>query len=97
MLLHVSLFLEIRLSVTEIYLIIGIPSLLVVDHFRVELVETIPSVLIFDNTSFTYSSTYEAWKQLLDDARVSIDIAAFYWNLRDPAAHLSSWKVSLIS
>uniref|UniRef100_A0A1I8EFS1 PLD phosphodiesterase domain-containing protein n=1 Tax=Wuchereria bancrofti TaxID=6293 RepID=A0A1I8EFS1_WUCBA len=62
-----------------------------IDQCRL-LVETIPSVLIFDNSSLTSSSTYEVWKKLLDDAQVSIDVASFYWNLRDPVAHSTSWQ-----
>ncbi|CAG9529778.1 unnamed protein product, partial [Cercopithifilaria johnstoni] len=57
---------------------------------QVQLVETIPAVLVFDNSSRTNS--YEVWKQLLDNAQISIDIASFYWNLRDPAAHSTSWQ-----
>ncbi|EFO27645.2 hypothetical protein LOAG_00845 [Loa loa] len=62
------------------------------DQCRMEMVETIPSILIFDNSSLTSLSTYDVWKQLLDDARISIDVASFYWNLRDPAAHSISWQ-----
>uniref|UniRef100_A0A0R3RPZ7 PLD phosphodiesterase domain-containing protein n=1 Tax=Elaeophora elaphi TaxID=1147741 RepID=A0A0R3RPZ7_9BILA len=61
-------------------------------HFRVQLVETIPSVLVFDNSSVTNLSSYDVWKQLLDGAVVSINVASFYWNLRDPAAHPGSWQ-----
>lgn len=39
-------------------------------------------------------SSYDVWKRLLDDAQVSIDIASFYWNLRDPQAHRVSWQVT---
>lgn len=59
-----------------------------------QLVETIPSVLVYDNSSLTSSSTYEVWKQLLDNAQVSVDVASFYWNLRDPVAHPTSWQVT---
>ncbi|OZC08572.1 hypothetical protein X798_04375 [Onchocerca flexuosa] len=62
----------------------------------VQLVETIPSVLIFDNSSITSSSTYQIWKQLLEEARISIDVASFYWNLRDPTAHSTSWQLRII-
>ncbi|KAL3985812.1 PLD-like domain family protein [Acanthocheilonema viteae] len=62
------------------------------DQCRIELVETIPSVLDFHNSSLTSSSFYEVWKQLLDNAEVSIDVASFYWNLRDPVAHSSFWQ-----
>nr|CDP98517.1 Bm3244, isoform c [Brugia malayi] len=62
------------------------------DQCRMQLVETIPSILIFDNSSLTSLSTYEVWKKLLDDAQVSIDVASFYWNLRDPVAHSTSWQ-----
>ncbi|VDO08055.1 unnamed protein product [Brugia timori] len=66
------------------------------NQFRMQLVETIPSILIFDNSSLTSLSTYEVWKKLLDDAQVSIDVASFYWNLRDPVAHSTSWQVIAI-
>ncbi|KAM3716872.1 putative phospholipase D F09G2.8 [Dirofilaria immitis] len=59
------------------------------DQCRVQLVETIPSVLIFDNSNITSFSTYQVWKQLLDEAQLSIHIASFYWNLRDSP---TSWQ-----
>ncbi|VDK78049.1 unnamed protein product [Litomosoides sigmodontis] len=62
------------------------------DQCRIQLVETIPSVLAFDNSSVMSLSSYDVWKRLLDGAQVSIDVASFYWNLRDPQAHGMSWQ-----
>uniref|UniRef100_A0A915PHU9 PLD phosphodiesterase domain-containing protein n=1 Tax=Setaria digitata TaxID=48799 RepID=A0A915PHU9_9BILA len=62
------------------------------DHCRIQLVETIPSVLIFENSTVSNPSTYQVWKRLLDEARVSIDVASFYWNLRDSTAQPTSWQ-----
>lgn len=43
--------------------------------------ETIPIDLIFKDGS-AHLSTFKAWKYLLNRAKKSIDLVAFYWNLQ---------------
>ena len=39
--------------------------------------------MTYRNGSTPYRSTYEVWKEMISDANESIDIASFYWTLRD--------------
>ncbi|XP_016964242.1 5'-3' exonuclease PLD3 [Drosophila biarmipes] len=48
----------------------------------IQLVESIPVGLKYPEGSPKFLSTYEAWKQLLDSAKSSLDIASFYWTLK---------------
>ncbi|XP_066494730.1 5'-3' exonuclease PLD3 [Tiliqua scincoides] len=57
------------------------------DPCRVVLVESIPEGLTYDDNSTVSPSTFEAWLRLLGDARHSVDIAAFYWTLRNEDTH----------
>lgn len=50
--------------------------------------ESIPEGLEF-NSSATHPSIYEAWRNLIGEARSSLDIASFYWTLtnKDTSTH----------
>lgn len=50
------------------------------DPCKIVLVESIPVGLEF-NSSVTHPSIYQAWLNLMLEARSSIDIASFYWTL----------------
>lgn len=50
------------------------------DPCTIVLVESIPEGLVF-NSSSTHPSIYQAWLDLIGDARSSVDIASFYWTL----------------
>ncbi|XP_022224436.2 5'-3' exonuclease PLD3 [Drosophila obscura] len=49
---------------------------------KIQLVESIPIGLNYSDGSPRFLSTFEAWQQLLDSAKESLDIASFYWTLR---------------
>jgi len=51
------------------------------DPCEVSLVESVPEGLVF-NTSTSRKTTYAAWKELLELAESSIDLAGMYWTLR---------------
>lgn len=60
--------------------------------------ESIPEGLEF-NSSTTHPSIFQAWLNLLGEARSSLDIASFYWTLtnkdtgtHEPTAHQVSWS-----
>ncbi|KAH8269365.1 hypothetical protein KR018_007472 [Drosophila ironensis] len=48
----------------------------------IQLVETIPIGLEYGPDSPHFLSTYEAWLDLLDSAKESLDIGSFYWTLK---------------
>ncbi|XP_039616631.1 5'-3' exonuclease PLD3 isoform X2 [Polypterus senegalus] len=48
-----------------------------------QLVESIPTGLEYPEGSPLYPSIFQAWKHLLNEANGSVDIAAFYFTLRD--------------
>ncbi|XP_056139309.1 5'-3' exonuclease PLD3 [Lampris incognitus] len=50
------------------------------DPCKIVLVESIPEGLQF-NSSVSHPSIYQAWLDLMEDARSSLDIASFYWTL----------------
>jgi phospholipase D3/4 len=59
-------------------------------------VESIPENLTYPSGSVLHPSTYSAWKELIQSANETIDIASFYWtllptdlNITDP----SDWPV----
>ncbi|CAL8352566.1 unnamed protein product [Lota lota] len=63
------------------------------DPCRVVLVESIPEGLVF-NSSTANPAIYQAWLNLIGEARSSLDIASYYWTLtnkdtstHDPTAH----------
>lgn len=65
---------------------------------RIVLVESIPEGLEF-NSSTTHPSIFQAWMNLMNEARSSVDIASFYWTLtnkdthtREPTANQVSWS-----
>ncbi|KAG7263898.1 hypothetical protein CRUP_027499 [Coryphaenoides rupestris] len=60
----------------------------IVPSLRVVLVESIPEGLVF-NSSITNPSVYQAWLNLIVEARSSIDISSFYWTLtnKDTSTH----------
>lgn len=66
------------------------------DQCSFDLVESIPENLTYSPGSIHYPSVYSTWASLIDDAKTSIDIAAFYWTLlnddvtKKPVA--SSWQ-----
>ncbi|KAM9852943.1 5'-3' exonuclease PLD3 [Aulostomus maculatus] len=58
------------------------------DPCKILLVESIPEGLEF-NSSTSHPSIYQAWLDLMDEARSSLDIASFYWTLtnKDTGTH----------
>ncbi|XP_033971780.1 5'-3' exonuclease PLD3 isoform X1 [Trematomus bernacchii] len=58
------------------------------DPCRIVLVESIPEGLTF-NSSTPHPSIYQAWLNLMAEARSSVDIASFYWTLtnKDTGTH----------
>lgn len=58
------------------------------DPCKILLVESIPEGLEF-NSSTTHPSIYQAWLNLISEARSSLDIASFYWTLtnKDTGTH----------
>ncbi|CAG9822670.1 unnamed protein product [Phaedon cochleariae] len=52
------------------------------DTCRLSLVESIPQGLVYPNDSVIYPSTFHTWLELISSAQESIDIASFYWTLR---------------
>lgn len=65
-------------------------------HFnsRIQLVESIPEGLVFNGT-VKHLATFDVWKNLIRNASSSIEIASFYWTLRENETypHPSSKKV----
>ncbi|KAI1722873.1 PLD-like domain-containing protein [Ditylenchus destructor] len=59
-------------------------------HF--DLIETIPTGMEFSNFPNANTSTFAAWKDLLQNAEKSVDIVAFYWTLRDETNYETSWQ-----
>ncbi|XP_057685077.1 5'-3' exonuclease PLD3-like [Corythoichthys intestinalis] len=59
------------------------------DPCEISLVESIPEGLQFNSSDPSHGSIYNAWLQLLVQARSSIDIASFYWTLtnQDTSTH----------
>ncbi|XP_020812470.1 phospholipase D3 [Drosophila serrata] len=49
---------------------------------NIQLVETIPQNLTYPAGSPQFLGTYEAWLQLLDSAKQTLDIGSFYWTLK---------------
>ncbi|XP_068441388.1 5'-3' exonuclease PLD3 [Clinocottus analis] len=63
------------------------------DPCKIVLVESIPEGLEF-NSSTTHPTIFQAWLNLMGEARSSVDIASFYWTLtnedtgtHEPSAH----------
>ncbi|XP_030075375.1 phospholipase D3 isoform X2 [Microcaecilia unicolor] len=52
-------------------------------HCRFLLVESIPENLQYEQEAVHHLSVYRAWMELLEGANSSVDIAAFYFTLRD--------------
>ncbi|KAI4457518.1 phospholipase d - related [Holotrichia oblita] len=46
------------------------------------LIESIPEGMTYPNGTASYPSTYETWYDLIDKAQHTIEIASFYWTLR---------------
>ncbi|TKR86914.1 hypothetical protein L596_011412 [Steinernema carpocapsae] len=61
------------------------------DTCSLRVVESIPTGIIFNGTTLN-PSTFDAWKDLLDNAKTSIDFAVFYWNLRDKTEYPTADK-----
>ncbi|XP_060114324.1 5'-3' exonuclease PLD3 [Heteronotia binoei] len=53
------------------------------DPCRFVLVESIPEGLVYEENSTTNPSTFQAWANLIAEARSTVDIAAFYWTLQN--------------
>ncbi|KAI4457676.1 phospholipase d - related [Holotrichia oblita] len=49
---------------------------------RFSLIESIPEGMTYPNGTASYPSTYETWYDLIDKAQHTIEIASFYWTLR---------------
>jgi phospholipase D3/4 len=46
------------------------------------LVESIPEGLVYNDTPATHPSTFDTWFNLIVSAESTIEIASFYWTLR---------------
>ncbi|XP_077398057.1 5'-3' exonuclease PLD3 isoform X1 [Festucalex cinctus] len=59
------------------------------DPCKISLVESIPVGVRFNSSDPSHASVYQAWLQLMAQARSSVDIASFYWTLtnRDTGTH----------
>lgn len=57
-----------------------------------DIVESIPSNLTY-SSHIQNNSTYTTWMRLISIAEESIDIASYYWNLRDTTHYVTSWQV----
>lgn len=57
-------------------------SIFLLSFFRITLVESIPENLTYPAGSVFHPSTFGSWRDLINDANYSIDIASFYWTLR---------------
>ncbi|XP_044281361.1 5'-3' exonuclease PLD3 isoform X2 [Varanus komodoensis] len=57
------------------------------DPCRIVLVESIPEGVTYGDNGTLSPSTFEAWLKLLRDARSTVDIASFYWTLRNEDTH----------
>ncbi|XP_048351239.1 5'-3' exonuclease PLD3 isoform X3 [Sphaerodactylus townsendi] len=64
------------------------------DPCRIMLVESIPEGLVYEDNSTTSPSTFEAWWNLLANARSTVNIASFYWSLQNKDTH--TWDPSAI-
>lgn len=51
-----------------------------VPSVRIVMVESIPEGLEFNSTA-SHPSIFQAWLNLMSEARSSVDIASFYWTL----------------
>nr|BAN21362.1 conserved hypothetical protein [Riptortus pedestris] len=49
----------------------------------ISLVETIPDGMSYRNGSTPYRSTHDVWMEMIELANSTIEIASFYWTLRD--------------
>jgi len=60
----------------------------------VQIVESIPEGLSFNTSLPAFSSTYQAWRELIDLAETEILQAGMYWTLRgsDIFPHPSAWQ-----
>lgn len=50
---------------------------------RFTLVESIPQGMSYRNGSTPFPSTFKVWSDMIQDANKSLEIASFYWTLRD--------------
>uniref|UniRef100_UPI0035901514 5'-3' exonuclease PLD3-like n=1 Tax=Myxine glutinosa TaxID=7769 RepID=UPI0035901514 len=65
------------------------------DPCSVTLLESIPEGLHYPAPSPVHSSIFQAWLELLGTAQTSLDVASFYWTLRDSDLGLnftSAWQ-----
>ncbi|ELU15958.1 hypothetical protein CAPTEDRAFT_171089 [Capitella teleta] len=63
--------------------------------FRLTLVESIPENLTYPSGSILHPSTYTSWRDLIQGANESIDIASFYWTMRSDDLNVtdpSDWQ-----
>lgn len=63
----------------------------------IELVESIPENLTYPEGSYSTKSTFDAWMFLLNNAKTTLDMTAFYWTLQgsnasgiDPTDYMAS-------
>lgn len=61
------------------------------DKCLFEIVESIPTGLRFSGYRNS-TSTFNAWADLLKNAEKTVDLAVFYWNLRDKTGYPTSWQ-----
>uniref|UniRef100_A0A8D0HPY0 5'-3' exonuclease PLD3 n=1 Tax=Sphenodon punctatus TaxID=8508 RepID=A0A8D0HPY0_SPHPU len=57
------------------------------DPCSIVLVESIPQDMTYDDNSTANPSIFQAWMDLIGDARSSLDIVAFYWTLTNEDTH----------
>lgn len=50
--------------------------------FRIQLVESIPEGLVYDEDSPKFMSTFDAWNLLINEAQKNLYIGSFYWTLK---------------
>lgn len=52
------------------------------DSCQINLAESIPSKIVYDNNAVLHSSTHDSWIKLITSAKYSIDIAAYDFDLQ---------------
>uniref|UniRef100_A0A915DQ10 PLD phosphodiesterase domain-containing protein n=1 Tax=Ditylenchus dipsaci TaxID=166011 RepID=A0A915DQ10_9BILA len=62
-----------------------------ITYFRLEIVESIPTGMVYPGFQ-NNTSTFQAWTELLKSAEKSIDLAVLYWDLRDSTGYPTAWQ-----
>lgn len=61
--------------------------------FRIQLVESIPEGLVYDEDSPKFMSTFDAWNVLINEAKKTLYIGSFYWTLKSDEVYNHSSSV----